>query len=88
MSPLATYRGYFIAFMVTGFVLGGLLMYVSGYFVVPFFANVFLWGWLARKLRCPKCQTPLAPAPGASLRAVLTSYRSVTCRQCGSTLSE
>jgi hypothetical protein len=88
MSPLATYRGYFIAFMVIGFVLGFLFVYASGYFAVPFFANVFLWGWLIRKLQCPRCHTPLAPTPGASLRAVLASYRAVACRHCGSSLSK
>jgi hypothetical protein len=86
MSPLAMYRSYFIAFMAIGFVLGCLFVYVNGYFAVPFFANIFLWGWLLRKPRCPRCHTSLAPAPRASLRAVLASYRAVTCRQCGSTL--
>jgi hypothetical protein len=88
MSPLATYQRYFIAFMLVGFVLGCLSVSVNRYFVVPFFANVFLWGWLLHKPECPKCHTPLAPVPGASLRAVLASFRAGTCRQCGSTLSE
>lgn len=83
MSPLAMYQRYFMAFMAIGFMLGCLSVYVNGYFAVPFFANVFLWGWLLRKPQCPSCHTPLAPATGASLRAVLASYRAVTCRQCG-----
>jgi len=88
MSPLTTYHRYFVAFMVIGFVLGCLSIYVNRFFVVPFFANIFLWGWLLRKPACPRCHTSLAPTRSASLRAVLASYRAVTCRQCGSTLSK
>jgi hypothetical protein len=87
MSPLATYQRYFIAFMVIGFVLGCLIS-VNSFFVVPFFANIFLWGRMLRKPACPRCHTPVAPTRGASLRAVLASFHATICRQCGSTLSK
>jgi hypothetical protein len=88
ITPLETYQRYFLAFMAMGFFFGGCSLYVSEYFVIPFFANVFLCGWLLHRPACPKCHTSLAPARGVSLRAVLASYRATTCRQCGATLSK
>lgn len=86
MTPLFQYRARLIGFFGTSFLFGVGLLYVHEGFIVPFFGNVFVWGYLLRQVRCRHCEARLAPDIGASFIEVASSFRSTECKACGTRL--
>jgi hypothetical protein len=74
--------------MVLALSMGILLVYVSVWFVLPFFGIVFSGHLFLKKISCPQCGEPLTYAGENPLVSgqVLSSIFSKNCLRCGSYL--
>lgn len=59
MTALTRNRLAWAAFMLAGLCFGLAGMYISNWFVIPFFANVFGGGFMLNRIVCPNCGAPL-----------------------------
>lgn len=87
MTPLAKYRACLLGFLATGFLFLGGMLYLHGWFVVPFFANVLLWSYALRRVECSECGAKLAPSVGSPFVDIFKSFRSKECGVCGAGLT-
>jgi hypothetical protein len=46
-------------FFAGGVITGSLAIYVSQYFLLAFFGNIFAWALFIRKMECPNCGAPV-----------------------------
>ena len=63
-------------------------MYVSQYFLLAFFGNLFAWGLFMRKIECPSCGTPVYHTTDDFYRRprlfrVPVEIRKTRCHVCG-----
>jgi hypothetical protein len=58
-------------------------MYVSGWFVLPFFGVVFGGGFVLRRIECPKCGTAASYDGTLAGRRFYGGFIHRNCRRCG-----
>lgn len=83
MSPRSAYRAGFAGFLLTSIGLTLLTLYVEPGYLAATLVNLGFWSWKLRQPCCAHCETPLAPPVGASLAALLRSFRARDCAHCG-----
>ena len=85
MTAFAKNRLAWACIMITGLALGGAALYLSTWFIVPFFANVFTGHIWLNRITCPNCATPLT-YEGRSLLARMappSAWSRKECAACG-----
>jgi len=86
MTALKKYRTALALFMVMGFLIGSLGLYVHDAFFVLFFVNLLFWSWRMKIVRCTQCECAVAPPVGSSALALFKSFKETTCSKCGAKL--
>jgi len=69
--------------IVAGLALILLFLYVSGWFVVPFFGLIFLIPYFLRNLACPHCGTPLTYQGTWAGTRITGGLPRRKCQECG-----
>ncbi|MGH9439289.1 MAG: hypothetical protein ACRD22_15690 [Terriglobia bacterium] len=74
---------WFVAIAVS---FGALAIYVSKWFIVPFFASVFIPTFFIDRIVCPKCGTPVSYQGSLAGKRLRGGFIHKKCKKCGSNL--
>ena len=88
MAPYKTFLRTMVLFVSIELLIGLLILYVSPWFMAPFFGLIYLSPLAFRGIDCPKCGVPLTYQGTFLGIRINGGFPHKFCRECGCDLSK